>query len=94
MYYMEYYPMIPRRQLASEEKHLDSTTMWSHEHYIADRMVGSCFLTFHTKRYKKRSREAHNGMCRAHQPGPRLGDQFRKLGYDWPKMIFLYHRLS
>jgi len=32
-------------------------------------------------------KEAHDGICGAHQPGPKLGDQFRRLGYYWPKMI-------
>jgi len=31
--------------------------------------------------------EAHDGMCGAHQPGPKLGDRLRRLGYYWPKMI-------
>jgi len=26
-------------------------------------------------------------MCRAHQPGPKLGDRLWRLGYYWPKMI-------
>jgi len=32
-------------------------------------------------------KEAHDGMCRAHQLGPKLGDRLRILGYYWPKMI-------
>jgi len=55
MSYMAYYLMISRRQLPSEEKHLDSTTMCSHEHYIADHMIGSYFATFRTKRHRKLS---------------------------------------
>ena len=32
-------------------------------------------------------KEAHDGICEAHQPGPKLRDQFRRLGYYWSKMI-------
>jgi len=32
-------------------------------------------------------KEAHDGMCGAHQPGPKPGDRLRRLGYYWPKMI-------
>jgi len=32
-------------------------------------------------------KEAHDGLCRAHQPGTKLGDRLQKLGYYWPKMI-------
>jgi len=31
--------------------------------------------------------KAHDGLCGAHQPGPKLGDRLRKLGYYWPNMI-------
>ena len=40
----------PRRQLPSEERLLDFTTMRLREHYIADRMMESCSSVFHTKR--------------------------------------------
>ena len=32
-------------------------------------------------------KEAHDGICEAHQPGPKLGDRLQRLGYYWPKMI-------
>jgi len=32
-------------------------------------------------------KEAHDGMCGAHQPGLKFGDQLIRLGYFWPKMI-------
>ena len=32
-------------------------------------------------------KEAHDGMCGAHQPDPKLGDRLQILGYYWPKMI-------
>ena len=32
-------------------------------------------------------KEAHDGMCRAHQPGPKLWEQLRRLEYYWPKTI-------
>ena len=32
-------------------------------------------------------KEAHDDMCGARQPGPKLGDQLQRLGYYWPKMI-------
>jgi hypothetical protein len=32
-------------------------------------------------------KEAHDDTCGAHQPGPKLWDRLRRLGYYWPKMI-------
>jgi len=32
-------------------------------------------------------KETHDGICGAHQPGPKLGDRLRRLGYCWLKMI-------
>ena len=32
-------------------------------------------------------KEAHDGICRAHQPGPKLKDRLHRLGYYWPTMI-------
>jgi len=32
-------------------------------------------------------KEAHDNMCGAHQPGLKLEDRLRRLGYYWPKMI-------
>jgi len=32
-------------------------------------------------------REANDSTCGAHQPGPKLGDRLRRVGYYWPKMI-------
>ena len=32
-------------------------------------------------------KEAHDGMCGAHQPGPKLAYRLQRLGYYWPKMI-------
>ena len=32
-------------------------------------------------------KEAYDGLYGAHQPGPKLEDQLRRLGYYWPKMI-------
>jgi len=31
--------------------------------------------------------EAHDGICSAHQLGPKLQDRLRRLGYYWPMMI-------
>jgi len=39
------------------------------------------------KEAQKALKEAHDGICGVHQPGPKLGDQLRRLGYYWPKMI-------
>jgi len=36
---------------------------------------------------KEALKEAHDSMCRAYQPGPKLGDRPRRLGYYWLKMI-------
>ncbi|XP_020258994.1 uncharacterized protein LOC109835429 [Asparagus officinalis] len=32
-------------------------------------------------------KEAHGGTCGAHQPGPKLCDRLRRMGYYWPRMI-------
>ena len=32
-------------------------------------------------------KEVHDDVCEAHQPGSKLGDRLRRLGYFWPKMI-------
>jgi len=32
-------------------------------------------------------KEAHNGICGAHQPDPKLKDRLHRLGYYWPTMI-------
>jgi len=64
--------MIPRKQLPSEGKLLDSTTTPSHEHYIADHMMEFYFAAFHTEAQVV-LREAHDGMCGAHQSKRKLG---------------------
>ena len=32
-------------------------------------------------------KEAHDGICGDHQPGPKLNDRLHRLGYYWPTMI-------
>jgi len=32
-------------------------------------------------------KEAHDGICGVHQPGPKLKDRLHRLGYYWPTMI-------
>ena len=32
-------------------------------------------------------KEAHDGICGAHQPGPKLKNRLHRLGYYWPTMI-------
>src|SRR3954464_9223326 len=32
-------------------------------------------------------KEAHDVMCGAHQPGPKLGNRIQRIGYYWPKMM-------
>jgi len=44
-----------------------------------------CFLSY--KKAQEVLSEAHDSMHGAHQPRPKLGDQLRRLGYYWPKMI-------
>ena len=39
-----------------------------------------------TQRGTEALKEARDGMCRAHQPGPIFGDQLRIFGYYWQKM--------
>ncbi|KAA0051451.1 uncharacterized protein E6C27_scaffold55G002090 [Cucumis melo var. makuwa] len=35
----------------------------------------------------KAPKEAHAGVCGAHQSGPKLQFQLRRMGYYWPKMV-------
>jgi len=49
-------------------------------------MKESYSFAFHKEAQEALS-EAHDGMCEAHQPGPKLGDRLRQIGYYWPKMI-------
>ncbi|XP_020271744.1 uncharacterized protein LOC109846919 [Asparagus officinalis] len=39
------------------------------------------------KEAKEALKEAHGGICGAHQPGPKLWDRLRRLGYYWPSMV-------
>lgn len=32
-------------------------------------------------------KEAHDGACGAHKPGPKLGDKIRRMGYYWSKIM-------
>src|SRR4051812_20575290 len=32
-------------------------------------------------------KEAHDGTCGAHKPGPKLGYRIQRMGYYWPKMM-------
>jgi len=47
--------------------------------------VGVLLRFLSHKEAQKILKEAHDGMCGAHQPGPKLGDRLRRLGYYWPK---------
>lgn len=38
--------------------------------------------------------ETHSGTCGAHQPGPKLCDRIRRMGYYWPTMIKDTHELA
>ena len=31
--------------------------------------------------------EVHSGLCGAHQPGPKLQNQIKRIGYYWPTMV-------
>ena len=31
--------------------------------------------------------EVHSGLCGAHQPGPKLHNQIKRVGYYWPTMV-------
>jgi len=53
-------------------------------HRLYDRILLHCLLH---KKAQEALKEAHDGMCGAHQPGPELGDRLQRLGYYWPKMI-------
>jgi len=53
-------------------------------HRPYDRIIRWCLSH---KEAQEVLKEAHDGVCRAHQPGPKLGDRLRRLGYYWPKMI-------
>ena len=44
-----------------------------------------CFLS--NTEAKEVLKEAQDGICGAHQPGPKLKDRLRRLGYYWSMMI-------
>ncbi|XP_020245255.1 uncharacterized protein LOC109823389 [Asparagus officinalis] len=46
-----------------------------------DRLLLHCLSN---REAKEALKEAHDGICGAHQPGPKLWDQLRRLGYYWP----------
>ena len=73
MFYMAYYSMIPRRQLSSEGKCFDSTTMRSCEHYITNHMIESCFAAFHKKRNMKHSGKLTMVCAELTNSDPNLG---------------------
>ena len=43
----------PKEAAAIRRKAPNSTIMRLHEHYIVDRMTGSCFAAFHKKRHRR-----------------------------------------
>ena len=53
-------------------------------------MITKCIKLFGTNQIQEcfsGFKEDHDGMCRARQPGPKLRDWLRRLGYYWLKMI-------
>ena len=52
---------------------------WSYDEILL------CYLLH--KEAHEALREAYEGMCGAHQLGPKLGDRLRRLGYYWLKLI-------
>ena len=69
--------MILRRRLQSKGKLIDSITMRSRERYIADCMMESYSVGFHTEAHEA-LRKAHVCMRGTHQPGPKHGDRTLK----------------
>ena len=39
-------------------------------------------------------KEAHDGVCGAHQLGPKLKDRLRRLGYYWPTMVAMLSNIT
>jgi len=89
---------IPRRQLQSKEKLLDSITNAIIRTLYRRSLMKSYSAAFNTKRHMKHSRkltmvcakltnpDPSDGMWHV-QPRPELGDQLRRLSYYWPKII-------
>jgi len=50
-------------------------------------MIGILLRCLSLKEAQEALREVHDGTYGAHQPGPKLGDRFLRLGYYWPKII-------
>jgi len=48
---------------------------------------GILLLCLSHKEAHETLKEAHDGMCGAHQLDPKLRDRLQRLGYYWPKMI-------
>ena len=47
---------------------------------------GILFQCLSYKEAQEVLKEAHDGTCGAHQPGPKLGDRLLRFGYYWLKM--------
>jgi len=68
--YMAYCLTTPKRQLPSEGKLLDSFTMRSCKHCIADRMMESCSDAFYTKRHRRHSKKLMMVCAELTNPDP------------------------
>jgi len=68
--YMAYCLMVPKRQLPSERKLLDSITMRWCKYCIIDRMMESYSNIFHTKRYRRHSKKLRMVCTELTNPDP------------------------
>ena len=53
-------------------------------HHSYDGILLRCFSNSEAQKLLK---EVHDGICGAHQPGPKLKDRLHRLGYYWQTMI-------
>jgi len=80
------FPMILGKRCLFDEGLLDSTTMQWKKYYCCsyDGILLRCLSNSESQEVIK---EAHDGICGAHQPSPKLKDWLHRLGYYWPTMI-------
>ncbi|KAJ6850213.1 uncharacterized protein M6B38_265620 [Iris pallida] len=86
MRFMGFYLKIQKKLHQSRDDHFDFIMIRLHMLYRRS-YDGLLLRCLSENKAKQILREAHDGVCGAHQPGPKLQDRIRRMGYYWPSMI-------
>src|SRR5438270_858762 len=70
-----------RKKAVCFNYNLESQTLY---YVTRDKIMLRCLSSSEAQEVPK---EAHDGMCGAHQPRPKLGYRIQRMGYYWPKMM-------